>query len=62
LKEHKKDKILSKKKEALYAYHVEMRKVPHSRSEKHLFSLACHRGQTVGVLAAEAFVSVRVIY
>lgn len=52
---------LSIKSEALNAYHLEMRKAPHSRSMQHLKSLATHRGQTVGVLAAEAFVSIRVV-
>lgn len=53
---------LSIKRAAINAYYQEMRKEPHSRSEQHLMSLASHRGQTVGVLAAEAFVSVRVVY
>lgn len=52
---------LSTKNNALDAYREEMRKAPHSRSIQHLSSLASHRGQTVGVLAAEAFVSIRVI-
>lgn len=52
---------LSKKSEALYAYHLEMHEAPHSRSMQHLTSLATHRGQTVGVLAAEAFMSIRVV-
>jgi len=52
---------LSIKREALKAYYQEMRKAPHSRSEKHIMSLASHRGQTVGVLAAEAFMSIRVV-
>lgn len=52
---------LSRKKSALNAYRMEMRKSPHSRSMEHLSNLASHRGQTVGVLAAEAFVSVRVV-
>lgn len=52
---------LSTKNDALDAYRVEMRKAPHSRSMQHLSSLASHRGETVGVLAAEAFVSIRVL-
>lgn len=52
---------LSIKNEAINAYYVEMRKVPHSRSMPHLTSLATHRGLTVGVLAAEAFVTIRVV-
>jgi LmbE family N-acetylglucosaminyl deacetylase len=54
-------KHLNVKNDALAAYHLEMRRAPHSRSMEHLTSLAIHRGQTVGVLAAEAFVSLRVI-
>ncbi len=52
---------LSTKKDALDAYRMELRKAPHSRSMQHLTSLASHRGQTVGLLAAEAFVSIRVV-
>jgi LmbE family N-acetylglucosaminyl deacetylase len=54
-------KYLIKKNHALNAYHAEMRKTPHSRSTEHLKNLASHRGQSVGVLAAEAFMSIRVI-
>lgn len=50
------------KNDALDAYQVEMRKAPHSRSMQHLSSLSSHRGQTVGVLAAEAFISIRVVH
>jgi LmbE family N-acetylglucosaminyl deacetylase len=53
---------LSIKSKAVNAYYLEMRKPPHSRSKQHLMSLANHRGQTVGVFAAEAFVSVRVVF
>lgn len=52
---------LSVKNEALNSYHSEMRKAPHSRSIPHLISLATYRGLTVGVSAAEAFVSLRVV-
>jgi LmbE family N-acetylglucosaminyl deacetylase len=52
---------LIKKKEVFDAYSLEMRKAPHSRSKEHLTNLAIHRGQSVGVLAAEAFMSIRVI-
>lgn len=52
---------LSKKMDALRAYHLEMRDAPHSRSIEHLAHLAHHRGHTVGVTAAEAFVTVRTI-
>lgn len=48
------------KEMALNAYASELRSFPHSRSIKHLQSLAVHRGACVGVGAAEAFVSVRV--
>lgn len=53
---------LTTKNDALDAYRAEMRKSPHSRSMQHLSSLVSHRGQSVGVLAAEAFVSIRVVY
>lgn len=46
---------------ALSAYTEEMRQAPHSRSMEHVRSLALHRGHTVGVFAAEAFVVIRVI-
>lgn len=54
-------KYLQKKNDVLNAYHMEMREVPHSRSAEHLITLACHRGQSVGVLVAEAFMSIRVV-
>lgn len=54
-------KYLRKKNDALNAYQTEMRKVPHSRSVEHLTTLASNRGQSVGVLAAEAFISIRVV-
>jgi LmbE family N-acetylglucosaminyl deacetylase len=50
-----------KKSEVLNAYHVEMRLTPHSRSVEHLTNLAKHRGHSVGVSAAEAFMSIRVV-
>lgn len=53
---------LSIKIDALNAYDLEMRKAPHSRSVQHLTSLATHRGQTVGALAAEAFMICRTIW
>lgn len=52
---------LNKKLEALEAYKFEMRDEPHSRSMSHLKNLAYHRGNTIGVLAAEAFVTIRTI-
>lgn len=52
---------LATKLEALKAYQLEMRDAPHSRSREHLAYLAHHRGHTVGVAAAEAFVTVRTL-
>ena len=49
------------KLDALRAYELEMRDAPHSRSIEHLAYLAHHRGHTVGLMAAEAFVTVRTI-
>jgi len=49
------------KENALNAYELEMRNVPHSRSVMHQKYLAYHRGFTVGVEAAEAFSIVRSI-
>ncbi|THF63118.1 PIG-L family deacetylase [Pseudothauera nasutitermitis] len=53
--------FLDVKLQALQAYELEMRDEPHSRSLKHLESLARHRGNTVGVVAAEAFMVVRLL-
>jgi LmbE family N-acetylglucosaminyl deacetylase len=50
---------LPKKLEALAAYELEMRAAPHSRSVGHVESLARHRGNSVGVEAAEGFEVVR---
>jgi LmbE family N-acetylglucosaminyl deacetylase len=50
-----------KKIEALKAYKIEMREQPHSRSLEHIEYLARHRGFSVGVMAAEAFVTIRTI-
>ena len=47
------------KMKALEAYHLEMRKVPHSRSMENLKALAIYRGHSVGFLAAEAFITIR---
>lgn len=44
---------------ALEAYEEEMRAVPHSRSVVHAEILARHRGYSVGLAAAEAFVLAR---
>lgn len=52
---------LATKLEALKAYQLEMREAPHSRSIEHLEYLAHHRGYTVGMVAAEAFVTVRAL-
>lgn len=51
--------FLEVKIQALKAYDLEMREEPHSRSLRHLESLARHRGNTVGVMAAEAFMVIR---
>lgn len=52
---------LPKKLEALTAYDMEMRPAPHSRSVAHIEALALHRGNCVGLDAAEAFEMVRVV-
>jgi len=46
---------------ALEAYAEEMRSTPHSRSVAHVEALAQHRGYSIGVQVAEAFVVYRVI-
>jgi LmbE family N-acetylglucosaminyl deacetylase len=53
---------LEKKLAAAAAYFEEMRAVPHSRSLAHVEVLARHRGYSVGVEAAEAFMIARSIY
>ena len=52
---------LSTKIKSCNAYYEEMRNVPHSRSVENIELLAKHRGYTVGVNAAEAFVLLRSI-
>ena len=52
---------LPKKLEALAAYELEMHPSPHSRSVGHIEALARHRGNSVGVDAAEAFQLMREI-
>lgn len=52
---------LDTKLESLAAYAVEMRAEPHSRSIAHLKNLAHHRGNSVGMLAAEAFLTIRTL-
>lgn len=47
--------------QALNAYTLEMRSAPHSRSLEHLNFLARHRGNSVGVPVAEAFMVMRVV-
>jgi len=46
---------------ALEAYAEEMRSTPHSRSVEHVEVLAQHRGYSIGVQVAEAFVVYRMI-
>lgn len=52
-------KYLITKLRALKAYQEEMRPSPHARSMKHAEHLAGHRGHSVGLKAAEAFVVYR---
>lgn len=52
---------LSTKLDALEAYKEEMRYAPHSRCLEHVQILARHRGYSVGIEAAEAFVIYRMI-
>jgi len=52
---------LETKQRALAAYAEELRPVPHSRSMEHLEALARHRGYSMGLDAAEAFVVYRLI-
>ena len=52
---------LHAKLKALEAYGLEMRPTPHSRSMEHLTALAQHRGHSVGVDAAEAFMVMKIL-
>ena len=52
---------LSIKLDVLKADQDEMRELPHSRSIKHIKYLAYHRGNSVGLFAAEAFLTIRVV-
>lgn len=52
---------LRTKVEALQDYADEMKEAPHSRSIAHLESLAYHRGSTIGVSAAEAYMLIRCV-
>ncbi|HEY8357826.1 MAG TPA: PIG-L deacetylase family protein [Ramlibacter sp.] len=51
--------FMAVKMAAMRAYELEMRDEPHSRSFAHIEHLARHRGCSVGVGAAEAFMLVR---
>lgn len=53
--------FLEVKIKALEAYRLEMRMPPHSRSVEHMRTLAAHRGNSVGVGAAEAFMVTRIL-
>jgi LmbE family N-acetylglucosaminyl deacetylase len=53
--------FLNTKNDALRAYQLEMREAPHSRNLQHLENLANHRGHCVGLMAAEAFTTVRTV-
>ncbi len=50
-----------KKVTAINAYNQEMRPFPHTRSMEHLQSLAEHRGASVGLRKAEAFLMIRCV-
>lgn len=54
-------KHLATKMKALEAYTEEMREIPHTRSLQHLEILSKHRGYSVGLNAAEAFMLIRKI-
>jgi LmbE family N-acetylglucosaminyl deacetylase len=53
--------FMEKKRLALNAYAAEMRESPHSRSMEHLEALSVHRGHSVGLPYAEAFMLLRSI-
>lgn len=46
---------------SLEAYILEMRDSPHSRSIEHIYQLSKHRGNCVGMGAAEAFMTTRIL-
>jgi LmbE family N-acetylglucosaminyl deacetylase len=50
---------ITQKRDALMAYGDEIKPLPHARSLEAIMALAAHRGNTVGLQAAEAFVIVR---
>ena len=54
ISDHLKDKI-----NALKYYDTEMRKAPHARSYENVENLAKFRGSSIGVAAAEAFITIR---
>jgi LmbE family N-acetylglucosaminyl deacetylase len=51
--------FLERKIEAMACYDHEMRAMPHPRSPEAVRALACYRGVSIGVAAAEAFVVLR---
>lgn len=53
--------FIKTKKQGIKAYSLEMRSAPHSRSEEHVDIIARHRGNSIGVHAAEAFISIRTL-
>jgi hypothetical protein len=55
------ERTIERKMEALRAYDKEMRDFPHSRSYDALRALAIVRGASVGLPAAEGFVTLRSI-
>ncbi len=55
------EKYLDTKINALNDYRDEMRDEPHARSIKSLICLASYRGNSVGLVAAEAFAVIRMI-
>lgn len=52
---------LHTKLDALRVYQLEMRESPHTRSIDHIECLSRHRGFSIGVMAAESFVTLRTI-
>ena len=52
---------LTQKNNALACYDVEMRPFPHARSVENVEALARHRGASVGINVAEAFIVIREI-
>jgi LmbE family N-acetylglucosaminyl deacetylase len=53
--------FFANKIKALKAYSEEMRPAPHTRSLEHAEALALHRGYSVGIKYAEAFVAYRIL-